>query len=119
MIESIIPNARHTTRNRDRGKEKATIESIISNTRYTIRDSDGYEGGAPGESTRYNARHAVRNNCVLTTDNKGVSSRFDNCVAVIATIIGGITFFNYNGSKGGTTMESTDSNSRYTLRDGD
>ena len=92
-------------------------ESIISNARYAIRDGDGGEGGAFIESKHSNARDAVRDNRVLTTSNKGISSGFDNRIAVVATIVGSITFY-YHGGEGGTISESIISNARDALRDG-
>ena len=93
-------------------------ESIISNARYAIRDGDGGEGGAFIESKHSNARDAVRDNRVLTTSNKGISSGFDNRIAVITAIVDSITLFNYHRGEGGTISESIISNARDALRDG-
>ena len=80
--ESIIPNARYAVGDGDRSKGGATSESQISNARYAVGDGDGSKGGASIESALSNARHAVRDDRLLTTCNKGISSGFDNCIAL-------------------------------------
>ena len=93
-------------------------ESPISNARDAIGDSDGGKGGATIESRICNASYAVRNNRILTTSNKCISGRFYDGIAIFTTVIGGITAFNYHGGEGGATIESTTSNTRYAVRDG-
>ena len=74
-------------------KGEATSESIISNARYAVGDGNGSEGGATKESIISNARDAIRDNCILTTCNKRISSRFNNRITILATIVGSITTF--------------------------
>ena len=113
--KNIISNARYAIRDGDGGDGGATKESIISNTRYAVGDSDRSEGGAIIESTISNTRYAIGDNRVLTTCNKGVGSGFNNCVAILTTIVGGITTFDYHGGKGGAATESQISNAHYAV----
>ena len=75
----------------------AITESPNSNARYAIGDGDGGEGGATIESIISNARDAIWDNCVLTTNNKGIGSGFDDSIAIPAAVVGGITTFNHYG----------------------
>ena len=117
ITESPFLNARNIIRNGN-GSEGTTIESIISNARYAIGDGNGGEGGATRESIISNARYAVRNDCILTASNKGICRYFNNCVAVVAAIVFGITSFYYHRGEGAATTESTYSNARNAIRDG-
>ena len=55
----------------------------------------------------------------MTTSNQSITFCFYNGIAIFTTVIGGITAFNYHGGEGGATIESTTSNTRYTIRDSD
>ena len=114
-----MSNARYAVRDGDRGEGGAIIESRIPNARYTVRDGDGGEGGAFKESFISNARYAVRDNRALTTSNQCIGCRFNNRIAVVAAIVDGITLFNYHRGEGGARKESSLSNARYALGDGD
>ena len=71
------------------------------------------------ESTISKVRDTIGDNRVLTTSNKGISSGFDNRIAVVVAIVGSITFFNYHRDEGGAITESRNSNARYAVRNGD
>ena len=100
------------------------IKSPSSNARDTIRDGNGGKGGALSESKMSNVRYGVRNYQVLDflvinieimrkPYRIGVSITKLN-IAPICYITGIIGF-----SKGGATRESSISNARDTIRDGD
>ena len=71
------------------------------------------------ESPLSNTRYAIGDNRVLTTSNKGISSGFDNRIAVVAAIVSSITFFYYHGGKGGAIRKSILFNGCDAIRDGD
>ena len=118
-LKSIISNARYAIRNSDGGEGGAIIESIISNAGYAVGDGDRGKGGATIESLISNARYAVGDNCIFTTSNKGVCRSFNNSIAVVTTIISGITIFHFHRGEGGAIIESTMSNARYAITDSD
>ena len=118
-IESPFSNARYAVGDSDGGEGGAIFESPFSNARDAIWDGDRGDGTATTESPISNARYAVGDNRVLTTCNKGVGSGFNNCVAILTTIVGGITTFDCYGSKPRAAIESPFSNARYAIWDGD
>ena len=119
MMESTLSNACNAIRDGDRGERGAIIERIISNARNAIRDSDRSEGAATIESPISNARDVVGDGGILTASNKGICRFLDNCVAVLAAIVGGITSFYYHRGEGGAIIESLISNVRDAVGDGD
>ena len=116
ILKRKISNALHTLWDSDRGEGFAIIESLLSNTRDTIRDGDRGEGGATQECTIPNARDGVRNDCLLTSCNKCVGRFLDNCVAVLAAIVGGITRFYNHRREGVAITKSPLSNARNAIR---
>ena len=89
-----------------------------SNTRYAVRDGDGGERTTT-ESLFSNACYAVGDDCILAASNKGIGGSFYNRIAIFTTIVCAITAFNYHRGEGTATTESTMSNTRYAVRDGD
>ena len=92
------------------------MECRKSNACNTLWDSDRSEGFAIRESPISNARNGVRDNRVLASSNKCVGRFLDNCVAVVAAIVFGITSFYYHRGEGGARTESTYSNARNAVR---
>ena len=43
----------------------------------------------------------IRDDSIAATSNKGIGSCFDDCIAVLATVVDGITTFDYYRSQGG------------------
>ena len=117
--ESPLSNGRYTMGDCNRGKGGAKHESYISNARNAIGDDDGGEGGAAIKSRNSNTRDAIGDCCILTTNNKGIGSGFDDSIAIPATVVGGITAFHYYSNEGGARSKSTISNTRDAIRDGE
>ena len=55
----------------------------------------------------------------MTTSNKCISGRFYDCIAILPTVVGGVTAFNYHGGKSRATIESRIFNARNAIGDGD
>ena len=55
----------------------------------------------------------------MATRNQGVCGSFNNGIAVVTGIIGGITGFNLNGSQAGATREGTNTDACHAVGDGD
>jgi type IV secretory pathway VirB2 component (pilin) len=117
-FESIYPNACNAVGDGNGGEGGAILESKISNGRYVFWDGNRGEGGATIESPTPNICYAVGDDCILTTCNEGIRGGFDNCIAVVAAIIGCIATFYHHGSEGGAN-KSIISNTRYAVGDGD
>ena len=117
-FESIYPNACNAVGDGNGGEGGAMLESKISNGRYVFWDGNRGEGGASIESPTPNICYAVGDDCILTTCNEGIRGGFDNCIAVVAAIIGCIATFYHHGSEGGAN-KSIISNTRYAVGDGD
>ena len=66
-----------------------------------------------------NTRDTLRDDCILAACNQGIGGSFNNRIAIITTIVGGVTTFDNHGGEGGAIKESINSYSRDAVRDSD
>ena len=88
----------------------AILECLIFNAGDAVGDSHTRQTRAPRESTTSNAGDAIGNNSIFAPIYEFVSGSFNYCIAIIATIIYGISVFNNNTTETSAIPKSINSN---------
>ena len=116
--EGASTNACHAVWDGD-GGQAATREGTFSDACHAVANGYRSQAGAINEGIIADACHAVWDGGIFATRNQGVCGSFNNGIAVVTGIIGGITGFNLNGGQAAAMCEGHFSDACHAVWDGD